>query len=108
MRLAAIMAGVLLAAGAVRADAQDAAAASPVQRLLKGASDPADFADLSAGGLISLKHKPSGLVCAFSANPENNSLRASPAGVICSTQSASEIDTLEAFHASASSDDEVQ
>jgi hypothetical protein len=108
LRLAAIMAGVLLAMAANRASAQDAPAASEAQRLLKGASDPADFTDVSAGGLISLKHKPSGLVCAFSANPEDNSLRASPAGVICSTQSASEIDTLEAFHASASSDDEVQ
>lgn len=107
MRLAATMAIVLLAAVTSHASAQ-APAVSEAQRLLKGASDPGDFTDLSAGGLTSLKHKPSGLVCMFGSDPEGNSLRASPEGVICQTQSASQIDTLEAFHAAASSDDEVQ
>jgi hypothetical protein len=114
MKLAAIMAGVLLlAAAAGRADAQNAeappaSAASVVQQLLKGAANPGDFADLSSGGLISLKHKPSGLICVFGADPQGNSLHASPEGLICETQSASEIDTLEAFHAALTSDEELQ
>jgi len=110
MRLAAITAGVLLAAATGLARAQDAPApaASEAQRLLQGAADPADFADLSSGGLISLKHKPSGLICPFGADPRGNSLRASPEGVICETSSVSEIDTLEAFHTIAASDADLE
>lgn len=111
MRLAAITAGVLLAAAAAQARAQDAPAAPAVpeaQRLLQGAGNPDDFADLSSGGLISLKHKPSGLICPFNADPRGNKLRASPEGVICETSSVSEIDTLEAFHAAPSSEADLQ
>lgn len=109
MRLAAITAGVLLAAAvAGRAGAQDAPAASEAQRLLRGAADPGDFADLSSAGLISLKHKPSGLICQFGPDPKGDSLRASPEGVICETAGASEIDTLEAFHTLPSTDADVQ
>ena len=108
MRLAAIMAGVLLAVGLDHANAQETPAASEVQRLLQGAAKPDDFADLSSGGLISLQHKPSGLVCPFGSDPQGNSLRASPEGVICQTGGASEIDTLEAFHAAPTSDQELK
>lgn len=107
MRLAAITAGVLLAS-AGQAFAQGAPAASEARRLLQGAADPGDFADLSAAGLISLKHKPSGLICQFGADPQGNSLHASPEGLICETASVSEIDTLEAFHITPSSDADVQ
>lgn len=107
MRLAAITAGVLLAA-AGRAGAQGAPAASEAQRLLQGAANPGDFADLSSAGLTSLKHKPSGLVCPFGSDPHGNSLHASPKGVICETASASEIDTLEAFHIPQASETDVQ
>lgn len=112
MRIAAIMTAALLAATgraeAQSASADGASAASEVQRLLKGASNPGDFADLSSGGLVSLKHKPSGLICQFSADPQANSLHASPEGLICETESASEIDTLDAFHARLTSDEELQ
>jgi hypothetical protein len=108
MRLAAIMAGVLLAIAAGRAGAQGAPAASEVQRLLQGASNPGDFVDLNSPGLISLKHKPSGLVCTFGSDPQGNSLQASPGGLICQTGSASELDTIEAFHAAATTDEAVQ
>jgi hypothetical protein len=108
MRLAAITAVVLLAASAHAARAQGAPAASEAQRLLKSAPNPGDFADLSAGGLIRLKHKPSGLVCQFGSDPQGNSLKASPAGVICETASASEIDTLYAFHIPQASQADVQ
>jgi hypothetical protein len=111
MRLAGITAGVLLAAAAGRAPAQPVrapAAAAEAQRLLQGAADPADFADLSSGGLISLRHKPSGLVCSFGPEPRGNSLRASPLGVICESSSVSEIDTLEAFHITPSSEEDVR
>lgn len=109
MRLAAITAGMLLAAAAGQALAQDAPAApSEAQRLLQGAANADDFADLSSGGLISLKHKPSGLICQFGADPGGNTLHASPAGVICQTASDSEIDTLEAFHAGPASEAEVE
>jgi hypothetical protein len=108
MRLAAITAGVLLAAAAAGARAQDAAPVTEVRRLLQGAANPADFADQSFGGLISLKHKPSGLVCQFGADPRGNSLHASPQGVICETSSETEIDTLEAFHTGQTSEADVQ
>ena len=108
MRLVAIMAGVLLAAAADRAGAQTSPAAAEVQRLLQGAANPGDFADVTAGGLISLKHKPSGLICPFGSDPQGNSLRASAEGVICQTGGASEIDTLEAFHATPTSDEELK
>lgn len=107
MKRAAITAGVLLAAAAGLARAQDAPAASEAQRLLQGAADPADFADLSSGGLTTLKHKPSGLICPFGPDPQTNTLHASPAGVICETGGATEIDTLEAFHVMPASDAEV-
>jgi len=107
MRRAAITAGVLLAA-AVGARAQGAPAASEAQRLLQGAANRADFADLSSAGLIALKHKPSGLICQFGPDPQGNSLRASPAGVICQTAGATEIDTLEAFHITPSSEADVE
>ena len=87
MRLAAITASVLLAA-ASQAGAQDAPPAPEAQRLLQGAADPGDLADLSAGGLISLRHKPSGL--------------------ICETASDSEIDTLEAFRVTPASEEELE
>jgi hypothetical protein len=108
MRLAAITAGVLLAAATGQAGAQAPAAASEAQRLLQGAANPDDFADLSSAGLIALKHRPSGLVCQFGADPQGNTLHASPAGVICETASDTEIDTLEAFHATPASETEVQ
>jgi len=108
MRRAAITAGVLLAAAAGQVRAQAGPGASEAQRLLQGAADPADFADVSSLGLITLKHKPSGLVCQFGPDPQGNSLKASPAGVICQTAGASEIDTLEAFHITPSSDADVQ
>jgi len=109
MRLAAITAGVLLAAAAVGARAQTApAAASEARRLLQGAADPGDFDNLSAGGFISLKHRPSGLVCLFGPDPQGNSLKASPEGVICETASASEIDMLEAFHTTPASEGDVE
>lgn len=108
MKLAAITAGVLLAAVAGEVRAQGAPAASEAQRLLQGAADPGDFADLSSAGLTALKHKPSGLVCQFGPDPKGNSLRASPAGVICETAGPTEIDTLEAFHITPSSDADVE
>ncbi|MGZ3276710.1 MAG: hypothetical protein ACXU82_01400 [Caulobacteraceae bacterium] len=108
MKLAAITAGVLLAAAANPARAQVASAASEAQRLLQGAANPGDFADLTANGLTSLKHKPSGLVCLFGPESRGNSLRASPGGLICETASASEIDTLDAFHMAKASEDDVQ
>ena len=110
MRLAAITVGVLLAPalGVAQARAQAAPAASEAQRLLQGAADPGDFTDLSSGGLIALKHRPSGLVCQFGPDPQGNSLRASPAGVICQTAGASEIDTMEAFHTAPSSEADVE
>jgi hypothetical protein len=109
MKLAAILAGVLLAAAAGQARAQAPPPASEAQRLLvQGASNPDDFADLSSGGLISLKHKPSGLVCPFNADPRGNILHASPLGVICETSSVSEIDTIEAFHSTPASAAEVE
>jgi hypothetical protein len=108
MRLAAITAGIVLAATAVAVRAQDGPAAAEVRRLLQGAANPGDFADQSFGGLISLKHKPSGLICQFGPGPEGNSLHASPEGMICETSSASEIDTLEAFHTGQTSEADVQ
>jgi len=111
MKLAGITAVVVLLAAAAsgHARAQGAApATSEAQRLLQGASDPGDFTDTSAAGLISLKHKPSGLVCPFGPDPQGNSLRASPEGVICQMASASEIDTLEAFHTTPASDGDLQ
>jgi hypothetical protein len=105
MRLAGITAGVLLAAAGAHAQS---APAAEVQRLLQGAANPGDFADLSFGGLISLKHKPSGLICQFGPGPEGNNLHASPEGVICETSSPTEIDTLEAFHMAQASEADVQ
>jgi hypothetical protein len=105
---AAITAGVALAAAAIGARAQDAPPVSEAERLLQGAANPADFADQSFGGLISLKHKPSGLVCQFGADPRGNSLRASPGGVICESSSETEIDTLEAFRTVAASEADVE
>ena len=98
MKRAAITAGVLLAAAAGLARAQTAPATAEAQRLLQGAANPDDFADLSSGGLISLKHNPSGAICQFGPDPQGNTLHASLEGLICETASASEIDTLEAFH----------
>jgi hypothetical protein len=98
MRLAAITAGVLLAAATGPVRAADAPPASEGQRLLQGAADPGDFTDLTAGGLTSLKHKPSGLICLFGPESRGNNLHASPGGLICETASATEIDTLDAFH----------
>jgi glucose/arabinose dehydrogenase len=116
MKLAAITAAVLLATASGRAEAQpqvqpqaqDGPAAAEAQRLLQGAADPGDFADLSSGGLISLKHKPSGLICPFGGDPQGNSLRASPGGLICQSGSASEIDTLQAYHTMPASDADLQ
>src|SRR5690242_8132543 len=108
MRLAAITAGVLLAATAGRAGPLGARAVPEAHRLLQGAANPGDFADLSSAGLTSLKHKPGGLVCPFGPDPQGNSLHASPEGVICETASASEIDTLEAFHIPQASETDVQ
>ncbi len=107
MRLAAITASVLLAA-ASQAGAQDAPPALEAQRLLQGAADPGDLADLSAGGLISLRHKPSGLICQFGSDPRGNTLHASPAGLICETASDTEIDTLEAFRVTPASEEELE
>ncbi|HEY4029085.1 MAG TPA: hypothetical protein VGM25_01970 [Caulobacteraceae bacterium] len=111
MRLAAISAIVLLAAGSqaeAQTPAQAAPAASEAQRLLQGAPNPRDFANLSSGGLTSLKHKPSGLICQFGPDPQGNSLKVSPEGVICETSSATEIDTLEAFHIPHASASDIQ
>ena len=107
MRLAAIMAGILLAA-ASQASGQDASPVPEAQRLMQGAADPDDLADLSAGGLISLRHKPSGLICQFGPGPEGNTLHVSPAGVICETAGNTEIDTLEAFRVTPASEAEVE
>ncbi len=96
MKPAAIVAGAMLGAMAGQAWAQGPV--SEAQRLIQGAPNPGDFADLTAGGLTVLKHRPSGLVCTFGPEPRGNSLLASPEGVICETSSPSEIDTLEAFH----------
>ena len=108
MHKAAIMAVVLLAAAAGQGRAQVAPGVSEARRLLQGAANPDDFADLSSGGLISLKHKPSGLVCPFGPDPLGNSLHASPEGLICEMGGASEIDTLYAFHIPKASDTDVQ
>ena len=108
MHKAAIMAGVLLAIAASQGRAQDAPAAAEVRRLLQSAPNPDDFADLSSGGLVSLRHKPSGLICAFGPDFRGDSLHASPGGLICETASVSEIDTLEAFHTAQASDEELQ
>jgi len=108
MKPAAITAGVLLAAFGHQAQAQPAQPVSEAQRLLQGAADPGDFTDTSVAGFISLKHKPSGLVCPFGSDPQGNSLHASPEGVICETQSPSEIDTLEAFHIPHATDADVR
>jgi hypothetical protein len=108
MKLAAITAGVLLAAAAGPTRAADTPAGAEVQRLLQGAADPGDFADLSSGAAISLRHKSSGLVCLFGPDPRGNSLHASPEGLICGTSSETEIDTLEAFHTPQTSESDVQ
>ena len=107
MRLAGITAGVLLMA-AGQALAQGAPTASEAQRLLQGAADPGDFADLTANGLTILKHRPSGLICLFGPESRGNSLHASPEGLICETASASEIDTLDAFRMAKASEADVQ
>ncbi len=108
MRLWAITAGMLLAAAVGHARAQDAPAVSEARRLMQGAANPEDFADVSSAGLINLKHKPSGLVCPFGPDPRGNTLKASPEGLICETATASEIDMLEAFHTAQSSDADLQ
>ena len=108
MRKAAIMTVVLLAAAAGQGRAQDAPGVSEARRLLQGAANPDEFADLSSGGLISLRHKPSGLICPFGADPRGNSLHASPEGLICEMGGASEIDTLYAFHIPQASEADVR
>jgi hypothetical protein len=101
------VAGVLLAAATGPALAQAPPAVSEAQRLLQGAADPGDFADTSVAGFISLKHKPSGLICLFGDDPKGNALHASPEGVICESSSPAEIDTVEAFHMPHASDADV-
>lgn len=105
MKLAAITAGIVLAALAAGAHAQGAAEA---KRLLQGAADPGDFADVSAGGKIALKHKPSGLVCPFSADPRGNTLHASPEGVICEANEPAQFNSIQAFRIPQASESDVQ
>jgi hypothetical protein len=95
MKRAAIVTALLLAGQAGPSRAQGAA--GPVQQLLKGAANPADFADVSTGGVISLKHKPSGVVCTFEGDPQGASLHSGPTGVMCNSATPYELDALEVF-----------
>ena len=95
MKRIAITAAVLLAGHAGPSWAQGASA--QVQQLLKGASNPADFADVSAGGVVSLKHKASGVVCTFDGDPQGASLHSGPTGVMCNSATPYELDALEVF-----------